>query len=243
METFLVAGFLARVFGATGAEPSCPSETLALAAGLRGAVRRAGLGGVGGWGEPVALKSSVAMGLLLSLRFEEDKGTEARQRQALFSKDFSHGMKLGMPGYLRYRRGDMKPFLTRWFVTTLAVLAASTLLKGISHDHALSLLAASLFLGIANALVRPVLLLLSIPLILLTMGLFILVINAFLLYTVGQIVPGFHVESFGSAFVGAILVSIVSWLVSAFFRSSDGRVHVLTHHQQMKRVEGRVIDV
>jgi hypothetical protein len=56
------------------------------------------------------------------------------------------------------------------------------------------------------------------------------------------IVSGFHVDDFGSAFWGAILIGIVSWLLSAFFRGSDGRVHVLTHHTQIKRVQGRVIE-
>jgi putative membrane protein len=67
-----------------------------------------------------------------------------------------------------------------------------------------------------------------------------------LLWLVGSIVPGFHVESFGTAFFGALIISIVSWTLSSFFRSTDGRYHVITHHQQIsgrgeKRVEGTVI--
>ncbi|MDQ6807853.1 MAG: hypothetical protein M3Z64_00270, partial [Verrucomicrobiota bacterium] len=53
---------------------------------------------------------------------------------------------------------------------------------------------------------------------------------------------GSHVDHFGSAFWGAILIGIISWLLSAFFRGSDGHVHVLTHHTQIKRVSGRVIE-
>jgi putative membrane protein len=87
-----------------------------------------------------------------------------------------------------------------------------------------------------------VLLILSAPLILVTLGFFILVINALMLRFVPSVVHGFYVESFGSAFWGALLISIISWILSAFFRGSDGRVHVLTHHTQIKRVEGRVID-
>jgi hypothetical protein len=63
-----------------------------------------------------------------------------------------------------------------------------------------------------------------------------------MLYCVPSIVGGFHVDRFGSAFWGTILIGIVSWLLSAFFRGSDGRVHVLTHHTQIKRVQGRVIE-
>ena len=75
-----------------------------------------------------------------------------------------------------------------------------------------------------------------------TLGFFILILNGLMLYLVPSIVIGFHVDSFGSAFWGAIVISIVSWLLSAFFRGSDGRVHVLTHHTQIRRVRGRVIE-
>jgi hypothetical protein len=72
-------------------------------------------------------------------------------------------------------------------------------------------------------------------------GIFIFVVNGLMLLLVNDLVHGFHVDSFGSAFWGAILISFVSWILSAFFRGSDGRVHPLTHHRQMRRVEGRVV--
>jgi putative membrane protein len=99
-----------------------------------------------------------------------------------------------------------------------------------------------LILGILNAFVRPILLVLGAPLILLTLGIFILIVNGLMLYWVPSVIGGFHVDSYGSAFRGALVISIVSWLLSAFFRGSDGRVHVLTHHSQIKRVRGRVIE-
>jgi len=136
----------------------------------------------------------------------------------------------------------MRQFVIRWLVTTVAVMAASSIVQGIRYDNAASLIGAALLLGILNAFLRPILLILSVPLILLTLGLFILVVNALMLYLVPEIVTGFHVESFGSAFWGSIIISIVSWILSAFFKGSDGRVHVLTHHTQIKRVEGRVIE-
>lgn len=136
----------------------------------------------------------------------------------------------------------MRNFVIRWLVTTVAVMAASSIIHGIRYDNAGSLIAAALLLGILNAFVRPVLLILSVPLILLTLGLFILVVNAFVLFIVPGVVTGFHVDSFGSAFWGAIVISIVSWILSAFFKGSDGRVHVLTHHTQIKPVQGRVIE-
>ncbi len=136
----------------------------------------------------------------------------------------------------------MRHFVFRWAFTTIAVMVASSILSGIRYDSVASLIGAALLLGIFNAFVRPVLLILSAPLILLTLGFFILVVNGLLLLLVPSVVSGFHVDGFGSAFWGAIIISLVSWLLSAFFRGSDGRVHVLTHHTQVKRVEGRVFD-
>src|SRR6266699_1712280 len=113
----------------------------------------------------------------------------------------------------------MKHFVFRWFVTTFAVFVAAPIV-GINYGDRLGcLLAASLLLGIVNAFIRPIL-----PLILLTLGVFILIINALMLKFVGEIVPCFEVPGFWRAFFGAIIISIVSWLLSAFFRGSDGRV-------------------
>ena len=120
-------------------------------------------------------------------------------------------------------------------------MVAASMIEGIRYDNATALVGAALLLGILNAFLRPILLLLMAPLIILTLGLFIFVVNALMLLLVNDLVHGFHVDSFGSAFWGAISISIVSWLLSAFFRGSDGRVHVLTHHTQMRRVEGRVV--
>ena len=136
----------------------------------------------------------------------------------------------------------MRHFVIRWAVTTIAVMVASSLIHGLRYDSIGSLLGAALLLGILNAFLRPILLILSAPLILLTLGFFIFVVNAIMLLIVHGIVWGFHVDSFGSAFWGAIVISIVSWILSAFFRGSDGRIHVLTHHSGMKTVSGRVIE-
>ena len=136
----------------------------------------------------------------------------------------------------------MKHFVFRWAITTIAVMVASSIIPGIRYDTVAALIGAALLLGILNAFVRPILLILSVPLILLTLGFFILILNALMLFFVPSIVIGFHVDSFWSAFWGAIVISIVSWILSAFFRGSDGRVHVLTHHTQIRRVPGRVIE-
>ena len=136
----------------------------------------------------------------------------------------------------------MGRFVFRWAVTTIAVMVASSVIRGIRYDTVAALIGASLLLGILNAFVRPFLLIISVPLILLTLGLFILVLNGLLLLLVPHVVVGFHVDSFWSAFWGAIVISLVSWLLSAFFRGSDGRVHVLSHHSEVRPVRGRVLE-
>jgi putative membrane protein len=136
----------------------------------------------------------------------------------------------------------MRHFVFRWIATTVAVMVAASIIHGIRYDTTGSLIGAALLLGILNAFVRPILLILSAPLILLTLGFFVLVVNSLMLLLVPSVVSGFHVDRFWSAFWGAIIISIISWMLSAFFRGSDGRVHVLTHHTQIKRVQGRVVD-
>src|SRR5881409_4138574 len=137
---------------------------------------------------------------------------------------------------------SMRQFVFRWAATTVAVMVASSIISGIRYDTVAALIGASLLLGILNAFVRPFLLILSAPLILLTLGFFILILNGLLLLVVPSVVIGFHVDHFWSAFWGAIVISIVSWILSAFFRGRDGHVHVLTHHTQIRRVRGRVIE-
>ncbi len=135
----------------------------------------------------------------------------------------------------------MRHFIFRWAITTVAVMVAAGVIGGIRYDSLGALLGAALLLGILNAFLRPILLLLMAPLIILTLGIFIFVVNGLMLLLVNQFVHGFHVDGFGSAFWGAILISIVSWVLSAFFRGSDGRVYPITHHSRIRRVEGRVV--
>ncbi len=135
----------------------------------------------------------------------------------------------------------MSAFFIRWMVTTVAVFVAEKMLPGIHCASLGALLGASLLLGITNAFVRPVLLLLSIPFIIITMGAFIFVVNALLLLFVSQMIPAFQVDGFWSAFFGAIIISLVSWILSSFFRTTDGRIHTITHHPSIKNADARTI--
>jgi putative membrane protein len=117
-------------------------------------------------------------------------------------------------------------FILRIIVYTLALLLAAHMVPGIRLDGLASALVAGLLLGLVNAIVRPILVVLTFPITLLTLGLFLLVLNAFCLWLVSVFVSGFQVAGFWPAFWGALLVSIVSWILTALI-SDRGRVEVI----------------
>jgi putative membrane protein len=119
-------------------------------------------------------------------------------------------------------------FLLRLIVNAAALWVAAQLVPGIVVTGLTPLLLAALVLGLINAIVRPVLLILTLPLTLLTLGLFIFILNAFCLWLTSRIVPGFVVQSFAAALLGALVVSIVSWLLTAFV-SDAGRWRRMDH--------------
>lgn len=114
-------------------------------------------------------------------------------------------------------------FLLRWSVNLLALVTAGVLIDGIIIESILLGILAAGILGLVNAVLRPVVLLLTLPINLLSLGLFTLVINAFLLKLVAQLVDGFIIETFGAAFLGALVVSVVSWALNLFV-GGDGKV-------------------
>jgi putative membrane protein len=111
----------------------------------------------------------------------------------------------------------------RWAVVTLSVLVAAHIVPGIQYDSPAGLLAASLVLGLLNTFLRPVLLFLSLPLLVLSLGFFLLILNALLLYWVGALVKSFHVDSFGAAFLGALVISLVSLGVNHWLGKAQAR--------------------
>lgn len=117
--------------------------------------------------------------------------------------------------------------LLRTVVNAATIYAASRLVPGIEVAGLGSALVAGLVLGFINAVVRPVLVFLTLPLTLLTLGLFLFVLNAFCLWLTSVLVPGFVVAGFGPAFLGALLISAVSWLLTAFLTDS-GRLRRLS---------------
>src|SRR3989442_1629233 len=121
----------------------------------------------------------------------------------------------------------VKKFIQSWFINTLAVLVAVYLVSGIQYKKPLDLLVASLFLGILNAVLRPILMFLTLPLLVFTLGLFSLVINALLLYFVGYVLrPHFYVDGFWSAFWGALIISVVGMILNALTGTGSTRVRI-----------------
>ena len=111
--------------------------------------------------------------------------------------------------------------LTRWLVITVAILVAATILrKGIHVDSLTTAIIAAAILGIINAFLRPVLLILTLPLTILTLGVFTFVLNAFMLLLVAYFVPGLEIDGFSWAFLGALIISIVSWIANHFINKS-----------------------
>ena len=142
----------------------------------------------------------------------------------------------------------MKKFIKSWAINTLAVLVAVYMVPGIhfKDDSLWTPFVTSLVLGILNAFIRPILMLLALPLLIFTLGLFTLVINALLLYFVSFLLGNhFVVDSFGAAFLGALVISIVSLLLNLITGSSRARVR-FQHRRRPPDSEhgsGPVIDI
>lgn len=111
--------------------------------------------------------------------------------------------------------------ITRWLVITMAILLASWFVSGIRVDSLLTAIIAAGILGLINVFIRPVLIILTLPLSIITLGVFTFFINALLLELVAYIIPGFEVEGFLAAFLGALIISVVSWLANFFIVNNN----------------------
>lgn len=127
-----------------------------------------------------------------------------------------------------------KKFIQSWIVSTLAVLVAVLIVRGIhfQNSNLLTPFVASLVLGILNAFIRPIMMLLALPLLIYTLGLFTIVINAALLYFVGVLLrPHFNVDSFGAALLGALVIGIVSLVLNVIVGLGSARVTFRKHQR------------
>ena len=131
----------------------------------------------------------------------------------------------------------MRGFFFRLIITALGLWAASRIIPGVQLDGWRTLIIAALLLGIVNAVIRPIILILTLPLTVLTLGLFILVVNGISLSLVAWVLPGFHVAGLAAAILGSVVVGLTSWVASAFVGGS-GRI------ERYRRIEvqGRRLD-
>ncbi len=120
----------------------------------------------------------------------------------------------------------MRGFALRMAISALGLWIAAAIVPGMTIQSAGSLAVAALLLGIANAVVRPVVILLTFPITLVTLGLFLLVINAAMLALVAALLEGFALRGFGSALLGSIIVSLTAWIAS-WYIGPTGRFEVL----------------
>jgi putative membrane protein len=131
----------------------------------------------------------------------------------------------------------MKGLVFRLVITALGLWAAATIVPGVTITGVGSLIVAALLLGIVNAVIRPVILILTLPLTIVTLGLFIFVVNGISLALVAWVMPGFTLSGLGAAILGSIVVGLTSWFASTFVGSS-GRIE----HIRRIEVTGRRLD-
>ena len=129
----------------------------------------------------------------------------------------------------------MKGLLIRWLFLTVAILVAAHLIQGFEVKGFWSAFLAAAILGVLNALFRPVLIILTLPINILTLGLFTFAINAVLIMMVSGVVGGFEVHGFWSALLGSLIISLVSWLLNSFI-NEQGRVGTI---DMKKRQDGK----
>jgi len=116
---------------------------------------------------------------------------------------------------------NLLPFLLQWSVSALALWIASHVFGGIRFANTSSLIVSALLLGFVNAVIRPILIVLTLPLTVITLGLFLLVINALMLLLVAALVRGFQISGFWTAFFASIFISVLSLALGALLPGSE----------------------
>lgn len=115
----------------------------------------------------------------------------------------------------------MRSFIARVLVTAFGLWVAEEVLSGVHFDSTTALLGAALLLGVVNAVVRPVVMILTLPITLLTLGLFVLVINGCMVFLVSWIMSSFHIDTIGTAVLASLIVGVTSWVANRFIGSDS----------------------
>jgi putative membrane protein len=129
----------------------------------------------------------------------------------------------------------MSGFVVRVLITALGLWVAQAIVPGVQITGVGTLLAAALLLGVANAVVRPLIVLLTLPITVLSLGLFLLVVNAAMLGLVAALLEGFVLRGFFSALLGSLVVSITSW-IAAWYIGPSGAIEVIIQHDVRRDV-------
>ena len=127
----------------------------------------------------------------------------------------------------------MRGFLARVLITAFGLWLADMLLAGVRFDGAGPLFIAALLLGVVNAVVRPVVVLLTFPFTFVTLGLFLLVVNGLMVLLVAWMMPAFHVEGLGPAILASIIVGLTAWAAN-WFIGDRGSIHVWSSHSRKR---------
>lgn len=121
--------------------------------------------------------------------------------------------------------------IAKWFISALSLLGTAYLIEGIEVESFYTALIVALFLGFVNAIIRPILVILTLPVTLLSLGLFIFVINGFLFWFLSTFIKGFEVNGIIPAIIGAIVVSVFSWMGNRFIvKEEDRNSRDIVHH-------------
>lgn len=121
----------------------------------------------------------------------------------------------------------MRGFIIRWVINAIALVVTAAILKGMDFNGILAPFVAALVIGVLNAIVRPILIVITLPINVLTLGLFTFVVNAVMILITASVVNGFQVTGFWAALVGAIFMSIISFILS-FFINDKGHIEYIS---------------
>ena len=121
---------------------------------------------------------------------------------------------------------DIKNYVIRWLINAVGLLIVSKIMESIEIDGLITAVVAAAVIGIINIFLRPILIILTLPINILTLGLFTLVINGLIFYFVGSIVEGFHVTGYLAAFLGALILSIINVLATFLIGMGKGKAYI-----------------
>ena len=124
--------------------------------------------------------------------------------------------------YQNNNNSSQLPIWIRWLISAFGIWVADWLVEGIHVESFWYAILAAIVIGLINAVLKPILMLISLPFILLTLGLFLVVINAVLLLVAGDIIPGFSVDGFWPAVWGSLIMSVISWILNANIQNGNG---------------------